>query len=939
MKTSIYKAIALLIASFTAFFSIYVPVSAADDVTFEGKTISILGDSISTYKNVSNGTAASTTNTTIKDYLAHYYDGRYGMTVDDVWWKKTADIIGSKILVNNSYSATKVFYPASNSESLGYISRCVNLHDNIGDAKGQNPDIIAVYLGTNDFTHCKEVLGTSNIDYSSLITKSNGSYTYKTPKSTCEAYAIMLHKIKVAYPNAEVYCFTVLPRIGLTNEEIAILESFNENIKTIAAHNQCYVADIYSDSGLTHNEDNINRYIGDGYLHPGKLGMNAISNTFLSALYKNSKYLPSYETVYDISYNLDSEVIVNEGTKKATLGQESFSCSFSKLSYGKLNVNVKMNGEDITDTAYKNGKISIPAVKGDIEITAEVESVNRTFDNYRFETVNVNNGSSQLGQATAQELKSIQTAENTENIITPISGEIQDGYIYSGEYILDNDIELFYDKPWSLVWRTEYADESASLIFSENEEAKAEGNHIIHIQDGTSILALGVYRNGSFHNIGIDLSEYNINCKDSHTYKLSNTYNADGTNTFTLFVDGVKTGTLNKYYIDNVYQGVKKDGFFETDFLFKYIGTSDKLINGCKLSYVQVWENSSLTNHSHNFSYVYTTNATCTAEGIKKEICDCGGVKETVIEEALGHRALDWVITTTATVTREGVMEKKCSRCGEITATKKIAQKKCAAPKLVSAKNTANGVLFTWKKTTGADTYRVYRKESGKSWVYLNSVSSSKSSYTDKTAKSGKNYYYTVIAANKGGYSSYYSGVFTRFLSTPKLKAIKNTGKAINITWSKVSGAEYYRIYKKTVNAQWEYIGKTSSLSFNDTKVSSGKTYSYTVKAVYGKYKSDHNSSGLSIKRLTAPKLTSVVSTKKGITFKWSKTSYASGYIVYRKEENGNYVRLTTIKNPNTLSFIDKTAKKGVTYTYTVKAYSGTSYSAHYSGLKIKDKY
>ncbi len=939
MKTLINKTTALIIALFTAFFSMYVPVNAADDATFKGKTISILGDSISTYKNYSNGTAATTDNTAIKDYSHYYYDGRLGFTVNDTWWKKCVDILGAEILVNNSYGGSKIFYPASNSPSLGYIDRCTNLHDNIGENKGEKPDIIAIYLGTNDFTHCKEVLGTSNINYSELITKSAGTYKYKTPKSTCEAYAIMLHKMRVKYPDAEIYCLTILPRSDMTDAEAALLKSFNESIKVIAARNKCFVADIYSDSGITGNKANINRYIGDGYLHPGKLGMNAIANTFLSSLYKNSKYLPSYETVYDISYDLDPKVIINEGNKKATLGQESFSCSFSKLSYGQLNVNVKMNGEDITESVYKNGKISIPAVKGNIEITADVESVERTFDSYRFETVEINDANPPLGQAPAQELLTVKNNENSNNPVSSVSGQITDGFIYSGEYVLSKDIELFYDKVWSLVWRTEYNDDYSPLIFSENENSTVEGNQVIHIQDNTSILALGVYRNGSFHNIGIDLAKKGINYKEPHTYKLTNTYNRDGTNTVTLYVDGIKAGALNSYYIDGVYQGVKKDGFFETDFLLKFTGTADRLINGCKLSYIQVWENNTPLNHTHNYSNVHITIANCTSAGIKKEICDCGNIKETITQDALGHRALDWVIVTTATVSREGVMQKKCSRCGEITATKKIAQKKCAAPKLVSAKNAGTGVVFTWKKTAGASTYRIYRKESGKSWVYLNSVTASKNSYTDKTAKSGKNYYYTVIAANKGGYSSYYSGVFTRFLSAPKLKAIKNTGNAINVTWSKTAGAKHYNIYKKTGNSNWEYIGKTTSTAFNDKNVKSGKTYSYTVKAVYGNYYSGHSITGLTIKRLTAPKLVSVSSSKTGITFKWSKTSYASGYIIYRKEGNGSFSRLATIKSPDKLSFVDKTAKKGVTYTYTVKAFYGSSRSTHYAGLKIKDKY
>ena len=43
--------------------------------------------------------------------------------------------------------------------------------------------------------------------------------------------------------------------------------------------------------------------------------------------------------------------------------------------------------------------------------------------------------------------------------------------------------------------------------------------------------------------------------------------------------------------------------------------------------------------------------------------------------------------------------------------------------------------------------------------------------------------------------------------------------------------------------------------------------------------------------------------------------------------------------NHTKVSYLDKSAKKGKTYTYIVKAYSGSSQSANKTGLKIKDKY
>ena len=66
----------------------------------------------------------------------------------------------------------------------------------------------------------------------------------------------------------------------------------------------------------------------------------------------------------------------------------------------------------------------------------------------------------------------------------------------------------------------------------------------------------------------------------------------------------------------------------------------------------------------------------------------------------------------------------------------------------------------------------------------------------------------------------------------------------------------------------------------------------------------------------------------------------ATGYIVYRKTGNGGWQKLATVTGNAKISYLDKTAKKGTTYTYTVKAYYGTSTSAYNTkGLTIKDKY
>ena len=317
-----------------------------------------------------------------------------------------------------------------------------------------------------------------------------------------------------------------------------------------------------------------------------------------------------------------------------------------------------------------------------------------------------------------------------------------------------------------------------------------------------------------------------------------------------------------------------------------------------------------------------------------------------ITELVHNHILTDWITDKTATVNAAGSKHKECTVCGETLEMAEIAQLKCATPILTKVINTASGVQFTWGKVSGADKYVVYRKaydaktKKWSGWSKLNDKVTG-TSYLDKTAKSGTYYLYTVRANNEAGLSGYNkTGLKIYFLSIPKITSTANTNSGITVKWSKVSGATGYIVYKKTGNGKWTNLGKIKGTTFTDKKAKAGVTYKYTVKAYYGSYASAYNTSGVAVRRLLTPTLKSVTSAKTGVTLKWGKATGATGYIVYRKTGNGSWQKIATVKGASKVSYLDKTAKKGVTYTYTVKAYYGTSRSAHNTkGLTIKDKY
>lgn len=894
MKKVLIKFISFMLATLT----LIQTVAATSDNeekqnVFENKTISILGDSICTFEGVSSGVAAETTNTTIKNNRDYYKNGKTDVLLEDTWWMQACQALGTKLLVNNSYSGTTIFSPFGDNEELGYLTRPYNLHDNTGNDAGTSPDIIAVYMGTNDISYHKSRLGSySDIDYNLLITENNGKFNYKAPTTSAEAYAIMLHKIKTTYKNAEVYCFNILPREPETQGDLHLLKDFNESIKNIAEHFDCYVVDLYNECGLTTDKEVLERYLYDGYLHPNKKGMDAITNAFISALYKNSKYTSVEKAFNTVSYSLN-DVIINEGTYSSIPAQAEFNCSFTKLKYGDLVVNVTMNGENITEACYENGFINIPAVTGDIEITASVKETARTFKSYRFEQYN-------------GKFVNISTNENYSNALLTDNDSL----------ITQSDIRLCYDIPWTLIFRTKNINGINDIISSIN-----ENDYTLTLDVNKSILGFKV--NNSDELYGIDLSKQKLDYTQTHTFKIINSHSIKGENNFSLYIDNTYIGDFDSKFKNGAYDNNDISPIFEKDFVFNKFYSSS--INN--IVYLQIWENESRPNHKHSFDYPVTTQPTCVEYGATITTCDCGQTYSIPNIPPKGHTNGNWIMSKPATANEAGEAYKKCSICNEINETKAIPQLKCAKPKISALVNTEDGVKITWKAVDGADSYRVYHRQGNGAWKYLGTTN--QRVFIDTSVKHGYWYSYTVRAVNEAGYSDYYAkDNKIQAFDTPYFKSVQNTDQGIKLNWNSIKGAHGYYIYKKIGNGEWKYLCWTKALTYTDKKVSNGTTYSYRVRAFRNDTISGYYLDGITAKRFSAPILKTPVNTEQGIKVQWNKLGGAAGYYVYRKTGNSGwkYIGKTT-----STYFVDTKVQAGVTYKYTVKAYSSTGQFSAYS--------
>ena len=199
---------------------------------YAGKFLSILGDSISTLAGYQ------------PDGYKVFYKAercrRAGVhTPQDTWWGQVISHFGAQLLVNNSWSGSRVsclpasreLFPAGCSDE-----RTGGLHRG-----AQQPDVILVFLGTNDWAF--------GVD-------PHLGHAPSSPLCGCTAfdyaYDRMLSRLRCNYPGAEIWCCAlctarppsdpslVLPRVSSGHS----LEEYSQIILDTAAKHRCRGIDL-----------------------------------------------------------------------------------------------------------------------------------------------------------------------------------------------------------------------------------------------------------------------------------------------------------------------------------------------------------------------------------------------------------------------------------------------------------------------------------------------------------------------------------------------------------------------------------------------------------------------------------------------------------------------------------------------------------------------
>ena len=260
-------------------------------------------------------------------------------------------------------------------------------------------------------------------------------------------------------------------------------------------------------------------------------------------------------------------------------------------------------------------------------------------------------------------------------------------------------------------------------------------------------------------------------------------------------------------------------------------------------------------------------------------------------------------------------------------------------PAVTGASNITSGVQVKWSQVTGATGYIVYHKGAGKGWARIADIKDGSTvNYTDTTAASGTTYTYTVRAYNKDTMSDWNSTKSLMRISDTTLTGASNITSGVQVKWSQVTGATGYIVYRKGAGKGWGRIADIksgSTVSYTDTTAASGTTYTYTVRAYNGSTMGDWHSAK-SVMRISDTTLTGASNITYGVQVKWSRVTGATGYIVYRKGAGKGWARIADIKNGSTVSYTDTTAASGTTYTYTVRAYNGSTMGDWHSTKSVK---
>ena len=299
---------------------------------------------------------------------------------------------------------------------------------------------------------------------------------------------------------------------------------------------------------------------------------------------------------------------------------------------------------------------------------------------------------------------------------------------------------------------------------------------------------------------------------------------------------------------------------------------------------------------------------------------------------------------------------RKSGKSTEYTPYSKVKYSKTKLPKptIKISGVSANAIKISVSKSKAAEGVVIYRKNS-KNGTWKKIKSTTAKTYTKKSLKYKKTYYYKAKAYKKVGKKYYYSAYSSQKKAKAYVRKVKVSDKHSSsvvgkIKWNKVYGATKYQVYMRGATGKFKY--KTSTKSTYMTIRNSAGWLNYKVRAVqkvgsksyYGSLSSVIRYDWIHIKDdyydtpneayVNDPSNRPVVLNFSGVSANEMKIAIdkpkdADGVDIYRKTSiNGKWVK---IKRTTADTYTDKNLTYNKTYYYKATAYKKINKKYYYT--------
>lgn len=309
----------------------------------------------------------------------------------------------------------------------------------------------------------------------------------------------------------------------------------------------------------------------------------------------------------------------------------------------------------------------------------------------------------------------------------------------------------------------------------------------------------------------------------------------------------------------------------------------------------------------------------------------------------------------------------------------------------VSLENVAEGVKVSWNTLPDVE-FRIYRSTADQADEELIATVKGPASedytlgevqtYTDKTAKSGVPYDYSISVYSGGHESARFNKHSIIYLPNPKVSAqctVHDSRNTVTLSWDEVPGAAEYTVAAQVWDdASGRYGSVNMEKSFSDDKLScvvygasEGKKYRFTVGAesetiqtssmqYSNSFRGEMSEVELTyvkpavtptptpgttptptptpVTALQTPLFTTMQSTSEGVKLAWNPVEGADGYtiLVYVNNNDTKDWRETIDLTGKEHEYVDTKAAEGVDYIYRIRAFAQNGEKIIYSSFSAE---